>query len=327
MKQQTDTFKSPPELSNAAGDIRRVGFELEFTGLPLEDAVSTLASVLNARAAPHSAVEWFLDSPDLGRFRLEMDWGYLKRIASEARLEQQDEEWVNFLKQTAQGVVPLELVCPAIPITELDKLSGVHPALRNAGAKGTDDSLIAAFGLHINSETPALNATTIHRYLCAFCLLQWWLLEAHQVSLSRRVSTYIALYPEAFCEEILASRNTDMSAIFDCYLRYNPTRNRALDLLPVLAAIDPHRVARAVDDARIRARPAFHYRLPNCQLEQPAWSLASQWNIWIRVEQLAADSTAIDMLTRDFLHQSNSLWGINRSAWVEKIEQWLLDQP
>ncbi len=327
MTAKAERFQSPPRQTNARGDMRRVGFELEFTGLSLEDAVHTLATAIGARAAPHSAVEWFLDSPSLGRFRLELDWGYLKRIASEARLEQQGEEWVSFLKQTAEGIVPLELVCPAIPITQLDTLSGILPALRNAGAKGTEDSLIAAFGLHINSEAPALDARTIHRYLCAFCLLQWWLFEAHQVNLSRRVSTYVTPYPEAFCEAMLTRKNADMSAIFDSYLHHNPSRNRALDLLPILTTIDPRRVARAIDDPRINARPAFHYRLPNCQLERAGWSLASQWNIWIRVEQLAADSAALDMLARGYLKQNNALWGMNRKSWVERIEQWLLDPP
>jgi hypothetical protein len=43
--------------------------------------------------------------------------------------------------------------------------------------------------------------------------------------------------------------------------------------LPLLAEIDSDRVRRFVNDPRIKARPAFHYRLANCHIERADWSV------------------------------------------------------
>src|SRR3546814_9457337 len=42
-------------------------------------------------------------------------------------------------------------------------------------------------------------------------------------------------------------------------------------------------------DELIKARPTFHYRLPNARLADPQWSIVREWNLWVRVERLAHD--------------------------------------
>jgi hypothetical protein len=39
----------------------------------------------------------------------------------------------------------------------------------------------------------------------------------------------------------------------------------------------------------VRPRPTFHYRLPNCLVDDPSWSFALEWNRWVEVERLAED--------------------------------------
>ena len=41
------------------------------------------------------------------------------------------------------------------------------------------------------------------------------------------------------------------------------------------------------------ARPTFHYRLPNCRVDEPDWRIAHEWNAWVTVEALAADEDAL----------------------------------
>jgi putative glutamine amidotransferase len=41
------------------------------------------------------------------------------------------------------------------------------------------------------------------------------------------------------------------------------------------ADIDSDPVRRAVEDAKIKARPVFHHRLPNCHVEDPDWTPAA----------------------------------------------------
>ncbi|MBR9886008.1 MAG: hypothetical protein GYB21_21140, partial [Oceanospirillales bacterium] len=107
---------------------------------------------------------------------------------------------------------------------------------------------------------------------------------------------------------------------------HNPSRNRALDLLPLLAEIDEARVRRVVDDAKIKSRPTFHYRLPNCQIEKPGWSLAHSWNLWWIVETLAERRDDLDRLGAEFLDVQRPLLGVNRKDWVEHMDLWLKDQ-
>jgi hypothetical protein len=199
-------------------------------------------------------------------------------------------------------------------------------ALRKAGAIGTEESLLAAYGVHINTEIPALDAATLLSYLKAFAILQWWLVDAHEVDATRRVSPYIDLYPEAYLKQVLSRSGSTMDEIFSDYLAHNASRNRALDLLPLLAEIDEERVRGTVDDPRIKARPAFHYRLPNCHIERPDWSLSASWNTWLVVEQLACRPDDLHELGAAFLDAERLILGVNRSKWTGFIDQWLKDR-
>lgn len=322
----TIQFKRPPVVISADDRPRTVGFELEFTGLDLEQATDALSASLGAQVLEDSAAERVLGVESLGKFRIELDWDYLKRKAAENQQHETDSDWVDLLSQAALLLVPIEVVCPPIPVTGLEVLDPMVQALRDAGAVGTEDSPVAAYGVHVNTEIPRVDAETISRYLKAFALLQWWLVQSHDVDLTRRITPFIDLYPEAYVERLLSRPECTMDQIFDDYLAHNATRNRALDLLTLLAEIDGDRVRRAVDDPRIKARPAFHYRLPNCHIEKPDWSLASAWNRWCVVEQLAHRKEDLDTLGALFLERSRPLLGVSRDGWVEHMDQWLKDR-
>ncbi len=320
------TFTTPPTTTRSDGKLRRVGFEIEFNGLTLRETTRQLQAVLGGDIVEKSAAEHALENTGLGTFNAELDWDYLKRKAGDAEETDSGHEWVNFLRQAATLVVPMEVVCPPLAITELDCLDNMIGALRDAGAKGTADSATAALGVHINPEIPALDAATLDRYLKAFALLQWWLVDAHEVDVARRLSPYVDLYPESYLEAVLAQSQPDMQQILSTYLAHNATRNRALDMLPLLTEIDEQAVRAEVDDPRIKARPTFHYRLPNCHIEMPDWSLANSWNLWCVVEQLAAESDSITSLGQEFQERSRLLLGVNRKQWEKRMQQWLSDR-
>ncbi|MDP5053892.1 MAG: amidoligase family protein [Congregibacter sp.] len=317
-------FKHPPTLHTASGEERRVGFEVEFSGLSLQVATDVVKKALDARLTESTAAESVLFAQNLGAFKVEVDWAFLKRIAKE-RADDSEQQWLEHLSRLASALVPIELVCPPIPIQKLHALTDVSAALRKAGAVGTEESLIAAYGVHVNTEIPALDAETIARYLRAFCLLQWWLVDAHDVDPARRLSPYIDLYPQAYLETVLSRKSMSMDQVFDDYLTHNATRNRALDLLPLLAQIDAERVARTVDDDRVNARPAFHYRMPNCQIERDDWSLGNAWTLWCVVEQLAEQPGSMDDLAKQFLDARRPLLSVDRKHWVTTMDQWLTD--
>lgn len=322
MRHNECPYKSPPILHKEDGSSRRVGFELEFSGLSLEQASDALRASMGAKLRSETAAERTFQVEMLGEFSVELDWDFLKRTAQGT---QGEDGWVQTLSQAAGILVPVEVVCPPIPIGKLDTLEPMVAALRDAGAVGTEESLLAAYGVHINVELPRLDAATLNFYLTAFCLLQWWLLKAHDVNPTRRVSFYIDLYSETYIKQVLTRPSPTIEDIFDDYLAHNASRNRALDLLPLLANIDEDRVRESVDDPKIKPRPAIHYRMPNCHIERSDWSLAGSWNIWWVVEQLANRPDDLNQLSSKFLTFERPMLGVSRDSWIQFIDQWLKD--
>ncbi len=319
-------YPLPPVVSKSDGDPRRVGFELEFSGIDMVQVIDALQRAMRGEISAQTVAETKLFVDGLGEFNVELDWQYLKRRAAEAGNDVNEQKLLEFVSQAAALLVPIEVVCPPIVMRDLDRLDGMVESLREAGAVGTEESLIAAYGVHINSEIPALDSNTLQRYLQAYALLQWWLVDAHDVDPARRLSPYIDLYPEAYLHLILSRTEPDMTQIFDDYLEHNNTRNRALDLMPILKEIDPERIEREVDDPRIKARPAFHYRMPNCNIECSDWSLASSWSKWLVVERLADSPDHLASLAKDFAAARRPILGVHRDEWVEYLHQWLLDR-
>ncbi|HKK23386.1 MAG TPA: amidoligase family protein [Pseudohaliea sp.] len=319
-------FRLPAQTHTEDGDWRRVGFEVEFTGLTLARAVEVAENTLGGERREEDAAHCVLAVPGAGDFAIEIDWAFLKRQAAEQ--DGSGEGWVELLSLAAERVVPLEVVAPPLPLKALDRLlEPLVAALRAAGAAGTRDTVIAAYGVHINTEAPDLGSTTLWRYLASFALLQWWLVDAHAVDLARRVSPYVDLYPESYTRELCEQGPPAATEkLLADYLKHNPTRNRALDLLPLLSVLDEAAVQAAVNDDRVKARPAFHYRLPNCLIDDPDWSLASAWEGWRVVDDLAQRPGDLDALAAAYLERWRPLLGVDRAGWCADLEPWLHDR-
>jgi hypothetical protein len=313
-------------VHTTAGADRCVGFELEFSGIALDEASRLICEALGGRRELRSSAEHRVVSARLGEFNVEVDWKFLKDQARSSAEKGTDDDWTVALRDLATAIVPLELVCPPIPIRQLHELDALIEALRGGGAKGTATSPVAAYGVHINTEIPSLDAGTLHRYLRAYCLLQWWLVQEHDPDTTRRLSFYIEPYPEAYLREVMELDAPSLAQMLDHYLEHNATRNRALDLLPILATVDEDRVQKAVDDGRVKARPAFHYRLPDCHIEDPDWSLRTPWQRWLAVEALAEDAEAQQELAAEFLDARRPVLGVNKDKWRRRVESWLHDR-
>jgi anthranilate/para-aminobenzoate synthase component II len=177
-----------------------VEFELEFSGISLDTAAGAVQSALEGERESESAVEaeHVMQTRSFGELIIELDGDYLKRKASATNRGEEGSEWLEPLSQAAALLVPLEVVCPPIPLNDLSVLTPVVRGLREAGAMGTEVSLIAAYGVHINTQIPRLDADTLFSYLRAFAIQQWWLVDAHEVDVTRRVSLYVDLYPQAY---------------------------------------------------------------------------------------------------------------------------------
>jgi len=309
-----------PIENKSDGTSRRVGFEIEFSGLTLDRCIDIIRDNLGDEVSRRSHVEAIISNHDLGEFTVELDWQFLK---DQARETTSDSELIKVVADLAGTVVPLELICPPIAANRITTLDDAIRALRKAGAKGTDDSLLYAFGVHINTEIPDLKADTITRYLKAYCILQEYLVYAHAINTMRRIFPYVDLYKEPYIRKVLAYTDPGIDELITDYLNYNPTRNRALDMLPIFAMIDETRIQANLADPRIKSRPAFHYRMPNCHIEKPAWSLQTDWNIWCQVEMLANDPVALASLTDEYQKRLRADQFATDSNWVQYTEKWL----
>ncbi|MDZ7665773.1 MAG: amidoligase family protein [Desulfotignum sp.] len=321
---QSSLFKLPSVTRTRRGVLRNVGFELEFTGLDLEQTVRVVTSVMNGKRLRESAAACVVNVPKMGEFAVELDWDFLKKKA-DGQATDKTGDWIDLLSQAATLLVPMEVICPPIALSEMHRLDPLIRALRKAGARGTKDSMIAAYGVHINAEVPSLDPEVVFAYLRAFSLLQWWLVDVHQVDMARRISFYVDLYSETYLQVLFSRKKPDITRITSDYLDHNASRNRALDLLPLLSCVHPGMVRNAVPDSKVKARPAFHYRLPNCQIDKPDWSLARSWNVWWVVEELAQRPDDLNMMEARFLSMHRPLIGVNRSDWTAWMDQWIRD--
>jgi hypothetical protein len=231
---------------------------------------------------------------------------------------------MDVIDYAAERLVPLEIVSPPIPFQELETIEALTDHLREAGAVGSREAILYAFGLQLNPELPDLDAGTLCRYLQTFAALYDWLKGRHQLDFSRKVTTYIEPWASKYVDKLVAEDySPDMETLMRDYLKDNPTRNRALDLLPLFAHINKDLLAEYVDDPRIKSRPTLHYRLPDCDIDNPRWHFSTVWNDWVVLEQIVANPDHQRELN-DLFRESRTLSFRNlTSTWRTRCQHWL----
>ena len=177
----TNQFKPLQRPETDSGQLRTIIFEIEFSGLSFSRRSRYCNPILKVKSIIYPA-ERSIQHEQLGTFHIELDWSYLKRIAREQPTSGTAEHiWLEELHALAERMVPMEIVCPPMTLQQCECLFPIIEALREAGAKGTDESWIAAYGVHINPQVASEDSNDVLRYLQAFSLLQWWLFKALKV--------------------------------------------------------------------------------------------------------------------------------------------------
>lgn len=329
MSASTTRLQMPPRQFTASGEERRVGVELEMSGLELEALAQEVAKQWGLAVNSPSRYERKLSGDAAGEWVIELDFDLLKKMG---RQQYTDESVFGELEKAAEQLlhwgaeqlVPLEVVSPPLPLSRLQEVEALIDRLRRAGAQGTAGNMLHAFGMQFNPEVPAEDAATLVDYLRAFLCLYDWLHKRAEVNPTRRLTAYVDPFPKEYVEQLVDPHyRPAIPELIDDYLYHNPTRNRALDMLPLFRHLDEERVVRQMDARLVKARPTFHYRLPNCEIDQPGWGLFSAWNDWVAVEQLAEDKDRLRACARAYgehLAQSLTLPG----QWLRTLEeQWL----
>jgi len=149
-----------------------------------------------------------------------------------------------------------------------------------------------------------------------------------QPDIVRRISPYIKPFQSNYITKVLdASYTPDMNEFINDYLQYNPTRNRVLDLLPLLAGIDEKKVLRTLKDEKISARPTYHYRLPNSKVDEKEWHTYDAWNSWAIIEKLAQDKKKLAQFTQEYMEYSTGPFSFfKKERYLQKAQQWMKKQ-
>jgi hypothetical protein len=327
-------FLQPPLRHNGAGELRKVGFELEYAGLTLTKSAAIVLKEVGGVVDIINPYHYKIRDTRYGTFTLVLDFQFLVEsglekwlhaIGLDQALEKETIEAIErFIADLSETVVPYEISTSPLALDDLDVIETIKEALRKHGALGTMADPLYAFGFHINPEAARITVGDILKTLRAFFILYDYLVEIIKPDMTRRITPYIDPFESDYIEMVLdPGYDPTMPKLIDDYMEYNPTRNRALDLLPLFAWIDVDRVMAKMEGEKISARPTYHYRLPNSRVDEPQWCTCDAWNSWVLVERLAADEKALrEFGTACLEYVSSPLSFFQKDEWIERVRQW-----
>ena len=301
------TSDSPPSLpqpKTPEGKTRLLGVEVEFGGLTEARAAQILAETAGS-AVQRQDGDYRVEGTPFGSCKLYMDTTYR---------DQGDTALGRAALDLARAVIPVELVTEPFTPARLDRLDQVLAQFRRAGATGTQDGLFLGFGVHLNVQILDDSVRHLWSVLTAFALTEPLLREAYGIDLSRRALPFVDPYPARLTDALARGMPGSVDALAQSYFDISPSRNHALDMLPVFAHLLPDRTRRALAHGAggtVSARPAYHYRMPDCRIDNPAWSLTGEWAIWCEIEALADD--------RDTLERLCDAWRRMRADPLERL--------
>lgn len=320
--------KMPPLIHNEQGEERRVGVEIELSGIDYDELVAITTRFLDGESCSQGRYVDAIDTVD-GEFLVELDSDPVKDLEEPDEnlpepLRKLANQAMDLFDAAAERIVPLEIVAPPLAMSKLQLIEDLCEHLCDQGALGSRHALYYAFGLQLNPELPSLDAAGILRYLQAFAGLYPLLKHRHQLDISRKFTLYIDPWPESYVRLIMDDDYApDLDQLITDYLYYNPTRNRALDLMPLFAHLRPERIREEVGDPRIKPRPTLHYRLPDCDIDNDDWQFATIWNDWVALEELACDAPRLAAFRASYRkRRSFSLENLIYD-WIKECQLWL----
>lgn len=312
-------FYALPEPSTASGEERRVGVEIEFSGLS-EDEVATILQARFggeiSRDDPHSLQ---VDDSAVGTLKVELDTAIAKNQSGGLR-----DKALDLLR----GVVPVEIVTEPLTRDAVVQFNAVIDDLRNAGAVGSRDGLLFGFGVHLNVEVVDAEAAMTLRTVRSFALLEAWLRAEGQIDTMRRILPFVKAWPAELIDGLVRHKPQSMADLIDLCDPHIQSRNHSLDLLPLFKWAVPQLFeASYPDDTATKARPAFHFRLPDSRINEEDWSLHASWAMWHQVEEVAASDMleALEDARMRFIiqgtTQSAAAWANETRDIVEGIRE------
>ncbi len=328
-----ERFKFPPVKINSAGEQRSVGYEFEFTGVDMEEVALIITDLYGGSVVKKTAYLFEIQNTACGTFKLELDAQLLRDKKYEKMLKsvgidlnkfRKKDTMEDSIRDMASAIVPFEIITPPVRLSAMKVLNKLVDALREHKAKGTGSSVLYAFGLHLNPEIPDKSIESLLNHLRAYVMLDPWIRRDADINISRRLTPFINEYEEEYIQHILnPDYRPNLEKLIRDYFKYDNSRNRPLDMLPVFMHLNEELTTSLIKDTITSSRPTYHYRLPNCSLEDENWTLAAEWNRWVLVEKMAADEKVLNQYSRAWLKmRKDTLIGFE-NKWVELMNRWV----
>jgi hypothetical protein len=250
-------FNHLPNRTSHAGNDRTVGLEFEMANIKPEAIADGVISVFGGKVSTTNSLVLRIATENDSDFIVEFDTQFFQRLH-----ESSHKDSVKGLKHTsldimtklAEQVIPYELVTPPLALQDLGKVQQVVDYLHQHNAQGTKSSFVHAFGMHLNIDIASDEASHLTRIMRAFLICYPWLKHVMQVDMTRRMLTFIDPFPQSYTKLVINPEYSPTQAAFiSDYIRYNPTRNRALDLTSLIAYLDES----AIEITKFLFLPAF----------------------------------------------------------------------
>jgi hypothetical protein len=312
---------------------RQVGVEIEFYGLAVRETATVLQNVLGGEIQERGSSLIKLENTDIGDVTIELDAHIAHRISEQSQQDFGNDTLNSLAKKLddfgnemlRHAAVPVEIVFPPVPNDGMETLDQIIPILKDAGAKGTEDNLIYAFGVHLNVEIADDTVEYLHNHLLSFFLLQTWLAKQTRIDISRILSGYNRLYPHAFGIALMDQEFGDLEELIALYKVHITDRNYALDMYPVWAHLFPNSLDEKTSRL-VKPRPTFHYRLPDCKLGRQGWNFSHELNLWNKVEELANDRNRLNGIAKSYRDNIKSYSDPFDTQWLHILSsEWGYD--
>ena len=317
----------PPHMRTDENTNRRVGVELEFGDISPQRTADVVQNLFGGQIKKEDPYKLLVEHTQYGTFVIELDTQYAHPKSQQGNTKQGFiADMANRMAETvgdiSKSFVPMEIACPPLDIEALPKLEKLVEALRQAKATGTNKEIYYAFGCQLNPELARLDIEFVLKNFKAWLLLEDWLRMVAANDLSRHLTAFANPFSRKYAKKVLKETYAPTwEGFISDYLKDNNTRNRGLDMLPLMVHVRPETQNKA-NDARIKARPTFHYRIPDSRIDEPAWTLVLEWNRWVQVELLAENPEMFHMLKKKYLEKS---W--SRRSWAREVANVLQQTP
>lgn len=301
-------FAPLPQPETAEGKPRLTGVEIELGGLDEARCAALCARHLGGRTRQVDEAIWQVEDSRIGDLKVYLDTAL--RHADKTALR-------DAALTVGREVIPVEIVTDPLDRDGLIALDELREQLRQDGAVGSGGGVFFGFGVHLNVQIASNRAESIVPPLLAYALIEDWLRTANPIDHTRRVLPFAAPYPRRLVRRLIAlGRGAKLTHVMDAYAQEAPSRNFGLDMLPIFAWLDAARMS-AVLTSATSARPTFHFRLPDCRIDDPSWTLDSEWRRWRTVERVAASRDVVTELSQGW-EAAHVGVPLPRAFWAER---------